>query len=209
MSSLQLCHVPSHCTQTAPRSRRFIYSSSRWTWIEVQRFSLPVSVSTSILNIIISVLASLVIWSSTRVTAPTKTRFHTNIVKIMSLLFILLPVILATLSLSDGGRPAVRSCLTEARWEHLYQTKNERVVKEIQTQLLCCGYNSIRDRAWPFPARGVDATACERSLGFMTPCGPFLKEKMLVTNVISGFGSVLNFLLLVSLGKHVFMWKQC
>ncbi len=207
MSSLQLGHVPSRCMRTAPKALSFICLSSRWTCIEMQRFSLPGFLSSSILNIVISLIALLVLWSSTKVAAAIQTRSYTDTIKVLPLLVVLLPVILATLSYSEGSRSAIRSCLTEIRWEHLFQAKNERVIKAIQTQLLCCGYNSVHDRAWPFPAQGVDATTCERNLGFTTSCGPLLKEKLLATSITSGLGGVLNFFLLVCPGKYVVVSK--
>ncbi|EXJ53500.1 uncharacterized protein A1O5_13276 [Cladophialophora psammophila CBS 110553] len=170
---------------------------SLWTYIQVRRFALPVTCMISILNILISSAGLAVMWSPRKVVATTENRRYIDFITSYSHVIILVPFALAVLSPTYGVPSDVRACRTEMQWEHLFQAKNEAAVKSIQKQFRCCGFNSMRDRAWPFPSRHVNADACERNLGFETYCGPFLKEKVLHAAIVSCFASVLNIILLL------------
>jgi hypothetical protein len=90
------------------------------------------------------------------------------------------------------------ACRMELRWKHWYQSKNDVAIQAIQNRLHCCGYNSMADRAWPFPSRNSDARACERISGYLTHCGPLWQEKLHTVAVVCIAASLLNVLLLVS-----------
>jgi len=61
----------------------------------------------------------------------------------------------------------------------------------------------MRDRAWPFPARNVDASACETTSSFQTHCGPLLKATLSYIAVSSGLVSIFN-TLLVAIAASIF-----
>jgi len=140
-----------------------------------------------------------VIWSPRRVDSVVQSSRFMGCITSHSHATILLPFALAVLSTTYALPSDLRGCRTEIRWEHLFRTKNEAVVRSIQTQLHCCGFNSMHDRAWPFPSRNVLASACETTSGFRTYCGPLLKEKVLYVATINGLASASNTVMLLLL----------
>ena len=85
-------------------------------------------------------------------------------------LFTMLPLVLIVLSFVFGVPTPLLTCSLESRWQHLFRIKDDRAIRAIQDTLRCCGLNSIRDRAWPFPSNGVDARACETTQGWNIRC---------------------------------------
>lgn len=98
----------------------------------------------------------------------------------------------------------VTACRLELRWKHWYQSKNDVAVQAIQARLHCCGYNSMADRAWPFPSRNSDARTCERTSGYLTHCGPLWQERLYTVAVVCMAASLLNVLLLVGTNLPLF-----
>lgn len=46
-------------------------------------------------------------------------------------------------------------------------------IRRIQDAFNCCGFNSIKDRSWPFPRKGSQGN-CAAQWGRTTPCvGPW------------------------------------
>jgi hypothetical protein len=160
---------------------------------------LPVCSKISVWNIVISLTGLAVIWSSKWLGTAIQSRpprskgFMTS----YSHVIILLPFALAILSIAYMNQSDLRDCLAEMQWEHLFQKKNEAAIRSIQEQLHCCGFNSMRDRAWPFPSRNIVANTCETTSGYQTFCGPLLKEKVMQAAMSSGFASASNVVLLV------------
>ncbi|RDW63872.1 hypothetical protein BP5796_10374 [Coleophoma crateriformis] len=64
--------------------------------------------------------------------------------------------IIATLALTYILPPDSLACGLETRWLKLWQTKDARAIRAIQDRFDCCGFNSMKDRAWPF----TSAPAC-------------------------------------------------
>ena len=91
-------------------------------------------------------------------------RWHLLLVVVSFYAVHVLSVVLAVQSSMNGLRQDERLCHTELQWKHWFQAKDERI-RSIQDQLHCCGFNSMVDRAWPFPARGVNADECQRTSG--------------------------------------------
>ncbi|KAK7752594.1 hypothetical protein SLS62_005363 [Diatrype stigma] len=60
-----------------------------------------------------------------------------------------LAVILITLSF-QGFLPGERlDCSLENNWKHLWRAHDGRAIERIQDAFNCCGFNTIKDRAWP------------------------------------------------------------
>jgi hypothetical protein len=97
----------------------------------------------------------------------------------------------------------VRYCRAELIWEQLFRSKNEATIRSLQNQMRCCGFNSMRDRAWPFPARNVDARTCERTLGFSTNCGLLWDKRIYQVILVCIFASFLNMLIMASASKSL------
>ncbi|KIH94025.1 hypothetical protein SPBR_05980 [Sporothrix brasiliensis 5110] len=90
---------------------------------------------------------------------------------------VLLAVVLAVLFLERTAPSAVRACVVGTAWQHLFATKNAAVVRRIQDALDCCGFNSVRDRAWPFAedigrggGGGGGGAACAERFGRTQAC---------------------------------------
>jgi len=67
--------------------------------------------------------------------------------------------IVATLAATHIIPPSDLLCGLNTRWAQLYSSHNEAAIKAIQDGLSCCGFNSVKDRAWPFGASEPSACA--------------------------------------------------
>ena len=103
---------------------------------------------------------------------------------------IVLPTVSATWVGGYLFTTEVTTCRLEGRWSLLFRKKEESTIKAIQTALCCCGLNSKRDRAWPFPSRDVDAYVCERTSGFSVPCGPLWQHRLIIVAALNMFASI-------------------
>lgn len=57
---------------------------------------------------------------------------------------------LATVGLtSDTG---TTSCNLGTKWQRMWSAHDARGIRAVQDALACCGFNSVKDRAWPFPS---------------------------------------------------------
>ncbi|EFX06396.1 tetraspanin tsp3 [Grosmannia clavigera kw1407] len=69
---------------------------------------------------------------------------------------------------SSSPSPTLR-CALETTWQQLYSAHDAAALRRIQDALNCCGFNSVVDRAWPFP-HGSGSTTCAQSYGRTTAC---------------------------------------
>ncbi|KAH6895194.1 hypothetical protein B0T10DRAFT_209939 [Thelonectria olida] len=65
----------------------------------------------------------------------------------------ILVTVLATLFFSDVLPSAARTCLLSTTWQHLFSSHDADSIRRIQDAFNCCGFNTVRDRAWPFPSQ--------------------------------------------------------
>jgi hypothetical protein len=93
--------------------------------------------------------------------------------------------IVATLSLTD----IVPNCGLEEQWQRLYSNKNGDAIQRIQDRFSCCGFNKVKDRAWPFPQgtpednRGADQ--CRRLYGRDRSCvGPWRQAQQINSGLL-------------------------
>ncbi|KAL4921507.1 hypothetical protein BDW62DRAFT_198075 [Aspergillus aurantiobrunneus] len=85
---------------------------------------------------------------------------------------------LATLALAYLFPDSILSCHLENQWQAFFQAKNAHVIRAIQDQFQCCGFRSIRDRAYPFKDRTHGDDACEVQYGYRQSClGPWRGEQ--------------------------------
>ena len=87
--------------------------------------------------------------------------------------------VVATLSLTRIIPPTDLLCGLETRWAQLFRAKNENAIKAIQDSLSCCGFNSVKDRGWPFPP--AKATACVDIFQRNTSCAGVWREAEQIT----------------------------
>lgn len=108
------------------------------------------------------------------------------------------PLVLATLSAVYAIRSDLRTCSSETQWAHMFRRKDEPAIRSIQDRLHCCGFNSVHDRAWPFPSRNNDARTCERTQGYVISCAGMWAKHTTNAAVLGGLACLLNALILVS-----------
>lgn len=89
--------------------------------------------------------------------------------QISLIVLFILDSLLLTLA-STALSPSTFNCALERRWVELFRAKNESAIRAIQDQLECCGFRAVKDKAWPFPAKGVGAGACAERYGRTRPC---------------------------------------
>lgn len=78
-------------------------------------------------------------------------------------------VVLATL-LSERAAPSgTNACLVERAWSSMYRAHDGDAVRRVQDALVCCGFNSLRDRAFPFQAGGRPSS-CPETYGRAVAC---------------------------------------
>ena len=120
--------------------------------------------------------------------------------------------ILFTLSLVYAMPSDMQSCAADRQWLRMFESKNAIAVRKIQSNLHCCGYNSMRDRAWPFPSKDVDVGTCEKTQGYYIACGALWRQEQQFAAVMSATASFLNWLLMVTfhlrIGKKILTSAQ-
>ncbi|MCJ1354628.1 MAG: hypothetical protein MMC33_004617 [Icmadophila ericetorum] len=90
--------------------------------------------------------------------------------------------------------PGTLNCALETRWQAYYQSisRNEKAVRTIQDSLKCCGFRSVKDRAWPFPDKeDNDVYACKIKYGKkrdIACIGGWQKQEQLVLGVFIAVG---------------------
>ncbi|KAH8906794.1 hypothetical protein BR93DRAFT_632933 [Coniochaeta sp. PMI_546] len=78
--------------------------------------------------------------------------------------------VLGTTFFSDIIPSAIRQCLLSTRWQQLWTTYDATAIRRIQDTFDCCGFNSVKDRSWPFPNKANPQPDCASQLGRTTSC---------------------------------------
>ncbi|EIT74655.1 hypothetical protein AO1008_11709 [Aspergillus oryzae 100-8] len=142
---------------------------------------LPISLSatTTILPILTPILLFLARFLSNQSTTGANTPTFRNrfITSVISYLLTILPSGLATLALTYLFAPDLLVCQLNNQWQSYYHNKDSRAIRAIQDSLHCCGFRSVKDRAWPFKDRNHGDDACVRQIGYGRAClGPWEQE---------------------------------
>ena len=105
----------------------------------------------------------------------------------LTILFVL-DTLLITLASTALSEPAL-TCGLASRWQQMFQAKDGDTIQAIQDSLECCGFRTVTDKAWPFPAKGVDAKACVTKFGWRKSCkGIWTAEGRSMLGMIIGVG---------------------
>lgn len=163
----------------------------------VQELSLPFPASMPALNILLPFLAATAVPLSRRLTQQVKGPLLRLLSSYLASTSMLAPFTLFVLSLVYALPSTLRSCAADQQWQRMFQNKDVSGIRTIQARLQCCGFNSMHDRAWPFPSRDTDARTCERTLGYIMACGIVWRQEETFAAVLSAIASLLNWLLLV------------
>lgn len=169
-------------------------------WATVTRLSLPLPLVLPIANILIILIAQLPLLIPVLRRLPT--RVQNGVWVFLGpyawYLMSLTPVTVLILAAVYGSRSDMAQCGMASQWSRMFQRKDASAIRAIQDGLRCCGFNSLHDRAWPFPSRGVDAAACERTQGYTNPCADLWQGQESTVAALTILASVLNWILLVS-----------
>ncbi|PQK11839.1 hypothetical protein BB8028_0003g04610 [Beauveria bassiana] len=110
-------------------------------------------------------------------------------------------IILATLFFSYIPSSDARDCLLSTVWQRIFSSHDAQTIRRIQDAFNCCGFNTVRDRAWPFPTHET-ARSCEEMYGRTIACNrPFRATLQRASGVefgvlmISGLVKILYLLL--------------
>ncbi|KAK4213616.1 hypothetical protein QBC37DRAFT_170599 [Rhypophila decipiens] len=76
---------------------------------------------------------------------------------------------------SGSGSGEVMECLLSSKWKSLWTSHNADAIRKIQDQLVCCGFRSVKDMAWPFPSGNPEGDGkkhvdCVARYGRHEPC---------------------------------------
>ena len=74
--------------------------------------------------------------------------------------FLVFESVLATLAGTHISPPGSLTCALRETWEGLFSSKDASSIRKIQDRFSCCGFNSPRDMAFPFPDKTHDTDAC-------------------------------------------------
>lgn len=167
-------------------------------WSRISQLSLPLPTILPALNVLLPVLTALILPISRRLAIQAKQQAIRLILPYLAHASTLLPFALFVLSLVYATPGDLQSCGIDRHWLRMFEAKNDRAIRNIQGTLQCCGLNSMHDRAWPFPSRGVDARACERTQGYTVPCGQRWRHEETIAATLVAVASFLNWLVIVS-----------
>ena len=104
--------------------------------------------------------------------SPSAGRLGQLLPTILQTLQALLAAVLATLLLEGAVPSRALDCLLEDRWLARFRAHDGGRIRQIQDSLDCCGFNSVRDRAFPFP--GDTPSTCPETYGRSLACrGPW------------------------------------
>lgn len=179
-------------------SQQMTSNMERYSLAQIRKLSLPCPTTIPILNIVIPIIATILFFSGSRIAPRLKQAGLSAILVALTSASTFLPFVLIVLSLVYASPSELMACAGDLRWKALFQAKDATTIRAIQNQFRCCGYNSVNDRAWPFPARDVTADACVRTLNFTVRCADFWHRQDSFVAGILGFASFLNWILLVS-----------
>lgn len=130
----------------------------------------------SVATIVLPILSGVALRAAQSLIRPTeknrsdfKRSFPRSAMVVTMLLFIY-DTIIATLAFTYIVPPSNLKCQLEGRWAWLFSQKSADVIRRIQDRHQCCGFNSVRDRAWPFPDSSHTAVACSEAFGRERSC---------------------------------------
>lgn len=166
--------------------------------MQIKKLSLPYPIIIPILNFCSSVLILGSIGLSSKHLVVVESRLPPTALVLSSQCATFGPLVLLALSAVYVIPSDLRTCSSETQWAHMFRRKDEAAISFIQHRLHCCGFNSVQDRAWPFPSRGIDARACEQTQGYLVPCVETWGKQAAMAAALGGLASFLNTFVLVS-----------
>lgn len=142
----------------------------------IQYLSLPISKATAVATILLPILNGLGIQGSRIYAARSKRSGRNNIgflsrpTMIVFVVLFIYETVIATLAFTHMVPPDDLTCLLERNWSQLYSNKDEGAIKRIQETHQCCGFNTVKTKAWPFPDKNHSADACAKLFNRQKSC---------------------------------------
>ncbi|KAM0556823.1 hypothetical protein ACHAPJ_005883 [Fusarium lateritium] len=139
--------------------------------VRSSNLSLAISPTLSILTILLPIAGFLNTSSYPRLRSVSKSS-SSHVARlapfVVQVLQALITTILATL-LFEGIVPSgIMDCMLDKQWMGMFRAHDGRSIRRIQDAFDCCGLNSVRDRAYPFP--GTAPSNCAETYGRRTAC---------------------------------------
>ncbi|KAH7256550.1 hypothetical protein BKA59DRAFT_450638 [Fusarium tricinctum] len=164
--------------------------------VRSSNLSLAISPTLSIITILLPIFGFLntsLYPSFSRATKSSSNRVAQLGPFIVQVLQALIATILATLLLERAAPSGLTSCMLEKQWMSMFRAHDAGGIRRIQDAFDCCGFNSVRDRAYPFP--GTAASTCAETYGRSTSCrepwqGALQTLSLLDLAVVVGVGLV-------------------
>ncbi|KAM5355564.1 hypothetical protein ACJ41O_002210 [Fusarium nematophilum] len=133
--------------------------------------SLATSPAVSILTILLPIVAPLNALFQARlrrasISPPSRAAQLTPLV--VQVLQALATTILATLLFQGVVPSAAMECMLDTEWMRMFRAHDASGIRRIQDAFDCCGLNSVRDRAYPFP--GMAPSSCAETYGRRIAC---------------------------------------
>ncbi|KAL9574535.1 hypothetical protein ACKAV7_001400 [Fusarium commune] len=122
--------------------------------VRSSNLSLAISPTLSILTVVLPILGFLntAFYPSIRRTTKSSSSGVAQLAPlIVQVLQALITTILATLLLERAVPSEMMGCMLDKKWMDMFRAHDARSIRRIQDAFDCCGLNSIRDRAYPFP----------------------------------------------------------
>ncbi|KAH7155347.1 hypothetical protein B0J13DRAFT_223766 [Dactylonectria estremocensis] len=131
--------------------------------------SLPISSTASILAIVLPIGALFNAYFYPRLARSASTgRLAELAPVVLQTLQALATTILATLLFADVPASQALDCKLDTKWLAMFRAHDAAGIRAIQDAFNCCGLNSVKDRAYPFP--GMGASTCAETYGRTLAC---------------------------------------
>jgi len=156
-----------------------------YAYSQIRHYSIPISQALALFTVILPFLTGLSTITAQRLLtnkppshslSPTTPRAVSFTLRVLLDLQIIYGTVIATLSLSYIVPSVSTTCGLNEQWMQLFRNRDERAIRTIQQGFECCGYNTVRDRAWPFQSQTVDAGECVRRFGWDRPCAGLWRQ---------------------------------
>lgn len=110
--------------------------------------------------------------------------------------------VIATLAFTHMVPPDDLTCLLERNWSQLYSNKDEGAIKRIQEAHQCCGLNTVKTKAWPFPDKNHKSDACIKLFNRQRSClGDWRQDEQIYAGLLL-FVALMTFTMKV---RHPFL----
>lgn len=130
--------------------------------IHASSLSLPISPAVSVLTILLPVSGFLINMFYSR-HGPVLSSSSNRVAKLAPLIVQVLQglatTILATILFETILPSSTLDCMLETQWLHMFRSHDAHGIQSIQDAYDCCGLNTVKDRAYPFPPGKPDRCA--------------------------------------------------